>query len=177
MPIEIEVTVSPGLGQPVDLTPYLEAGMGPAVREVKSSADAALERLFRHRPPIDRAHHRAGRAGYGPLHGSLTTYAFAVQGDGAVGFVRTNVYYARFLERGAKAHPLAASRGHVLPILQAGGGGPHFRPRAKHPGVRPRYWMRGAAAENVQDVIGIFTREAERWAADAQAGMTAGMPG
>ena len=111
--IEVDVKVSPGLDTPVDITPYLRDAMGPATAEVKQSADAALAQFFRPRGNWAR---RQNKVGYGPLHGSVSVATVSAKGAGAAGFVRTFVFYARFLERGASAHALAAKPGRALAI-------------------------------------------------------------
>lgn len=172
--IDIEVTVSPGLAEPVDITPYLLDAMGPAAAEVMSSADAALAQFF---PKRNEWARRAGKVGYGPLHGSLSIATASAKGAGAVAYVRTFVFYSRFLETGAKRHPIHAKDARALAIRIPEPPGIAFRLSAeKHPGVRPRYWMRSATAANVSDVVAIITRAAEQWAEDAEAGLTKGMP-
>ena len=180
--VEVEVIVSPGLKSPLDITPYLRDAMYPATREVQASAEQAIGQLFKRRNNWSRRHNRQG---YGPLHGSLSSRSWSEKGDGAAGFVRTFAFYARFLEKGAGAHPVVAKNARALPIpttisafARVGGARPGllFRKRARHPGIRARFWMRSAANANVSDVVGHIERAASQWAVDAERGLGEGMP-
>lgn len=174
--VEIEVTVSPGLASPVPLGPYLEKAVTRGTENVRVAGEANISTMFR---PRGQWAARYKKPGYGPLHGSLTTLIVAPksEGAGAAGFVRTTVFYALFLELGAKPHrivPKARTASAVLPILQPDGTA-HFRPRADHPGIRAQFWMRKAVQRERPGVLLGIAQAAQAWARDAERGMTRGM--
>lgn len=162
MSFEIEVRLPPGLTNPPPLLPYLRAGMETATERVRVAGEAAAPRR-QALGPI----RRKGK-GYGPLAGSLTRIVFTSgPHDGAVGYVRSDVFYGRFLERGTAAHPIVAKhrRRDGRPGVLAWLPGPTFRRRVQAPALRPRWWFRGAAESERPAVEGIFERQAQAWAA------------
>src|SRR5262245_29729440 len=95
--IEILVAVNPALLRPHPMDAYLTAGMDPAVKLVRVAGERNLAGgMVR---PTGRPRRR-NKPGYGPLAGSLETEVLTPKGAGAAGYIRTRVYYGRFLEKG-----------------------------------------------------------------------------
>ena len=176
--IEVTVQVSPALSRPLPALPYLEAGMQSAVELVRDAAERNLSGGKVR--PSGRAR-RSSKPGYGPLRGSVTTQIVPVPGAGVIGRVRSGVFYGRFLETGAIAHPMEAKhRRHPDakkkgPGMLAFGavGAPTFRRSVKHPGIQPRFWMRSAAEEQSSSVVTVFARQTEAWTKAQQAAFQA----
>jgi hypothetical protein len=165
--ITIDVVVPPGILRPAPLEPYLRPAMETAVERVRAAADARITPSGQPR--------RKNAPGYGPLKGSLTTAVQPSKYGGSIGFVRTGVFYGRFLEFGTRPHPIpkltGQPRGGRRPVLAIPvGGGVIFRPRAQHPGQRPRFWMRGAAEQETSAIVAQFDQAARRWADAAVSG-------
>jgi hypothetical protein len=162
--VEVEVRVDPALTAPAPFLPYLKSGMERAVELVR----VAGERNVSGSPvrPSGKPR-RVNKPGYGPLKGSLTTHV-ATKGpsDGAAGFVRTGVFYARFLEYGAKPHAIIAKmRGGRQRMLAFGDAAePTFRLKVKHPGIRGRHWMRSAAEGETPAIVKTFEDATRTWA-------------
>jgi hypothetical protein len=153
--IEVDIVIPPGLTRPAPLLPHLKTAMEASVERVRAAGEGAVQ-------PWSRAR-RVNKPGYGPLAGSLTTHVVtAGPTDGAAGFVRTPVFYARFLEYGTQAHALAPRRPRRVLAFEVPGG-VRFRPRAQHPGLRARHWMRTAATSEVPAVQRAFEQAARAW--------------
>jgi hypothetical protein len=153
--LEVDIVIPPGLTRPAPLLPHLKTAMEASVERVRAAGERAL-------PSSGRAR-RVNKPGYGPLAGSLTTHVVtAGPTDGAAGFVRTPVFYARFLEYGTKAHALTPRRGRRVLAFDVPGG-VRFRPRAQHPGIRARHWMRTAAEAERPAVERDFEAAARAW--------------
>jgi hypothetical protein len=166
MPIAIDVIVrvSPALQQPLPPQKFLEAGMAEAVELVRAAAERNLSGGTG--PP-----RRASKPGAGPLRGSVTTKVIGIPGAGVAGFIRSGVFYGRFLETGAAAHPIEATHRRARTAKQPGPGmlafgdpvSPTFRRTVKHPGIRARYWMRSAAEAQAPAVVARLTRATTQW--------------
>ena len=176
MPVAIEVTVqvSPSLTRPLSVHPYLETAMQPAVELVR---DAAERNLSGGKVRPSGRPRRSSKPGYGPLRGSVTTKVIGIPGQGVAGYIRSGVFYGRFLETGAVAHPIEAKHRRHRDAKRPGPGmlafgavaTPTYRRKIQHPGIQPRYWMRSAAEEQESAVLRVFERAAETWAKAQQA--------
>jgi hypothetical protein len=167
--IEIDIVVPPGLTTPVPFDAYAKAGMETAVELVRQAGEANLSG-GRVRP--SGKPRRSAKPGYGPLAGSLTKEVIAPPGAGSAGYIRTNVFYGRFLEYGTKAHRITrrSRRGGRRMLAFGPAQAPTFRRQVQHPGVRGRFWMRSAAEASTPGVVAAFEREAHRWADAVSAG-------
>jgi hypothetical protein len=101
--------------------------------------------------------------------------SFTTPGDAAaVGYIRTITFYARFLEGGAKGHPISAkhqSRSGRPGTLRFGSPtDPAFRRRVAHPGISARFMMRDAADSQRAMTVTEFEEQTRRWAAAVQTG-------
>jgi hypothetical protein len=165
--IEVEVTVHPALLRPQPMDEFLRAGSETAARIVRTAGAGAM-------PGPSGKVNRIAKPGYGPLAGSLVEKYYFKPNDVMVAYVRTDVFYARFLEYGTRAgYPiprdtLARRRGErprAIMAIPLKGGTTIFRSQATHPGIRPRFWMRSAVEQATPDVVNAFEWQTRRWVA------------
>lgn len=166
--IDIIVQINPALLRALPPQPYLEAGMQTAVELVR---DAAERNLSGGKVRPSGRPRRSSKPGYGPLRGSVTTLVVSTPPEGVAGYIRSGVFYGRFLETGAVAHPIEAWHRRRRAAKRPGPGmlafgpmaGPTFRRKIMHPGIQPRYWMRSAAEQQGPAVVTLFERQIQQW--------------
>ena len=173
--VQVEIVVSPTLTTPPPLLPYLKDGMELSVERVRVAGERNVTggRVRQTGRP-----RRFNKPGYGPLAGSLTKHVFtAGPTDGASGFVRSNVFYGRFLEFGTQGHDIVARhrRANGRPGMLRFGpdSAPIFRRKVRAVGLGARHWMQDAAEGERPGVVTEFERAARRWADAFAAGTVA----
>lgn len=164
-PITVSVATAPALEAGLDLGPILRTAMDEAMRIPKEKAQQNLSG-------------RMARRRSGTLANSLTTLVVQA-GNDIAGFLRTPVFYGRFLETGTVAHPI---QGRVVRRRGRNGArrrilklGPDVYRRAVHPeGVRSRRWMETAAFEADPLMEAVLSRHVAAAAAAFQARLEKG---
>lgn len=156
--IEIHVEVDPALLKPAPMDAYLRRSVEHGAERVRLGAEGRIR-------PSGKVG-RLQRAGYGPLGGSLRKHFFAKPSEVSGAYVRTGVFYGRFLEYGTKGHKIAARvvAGRRPALALDVPGGTIFRRSANPKGIVARHWLASAATAATPGIVADFEDETRRWA-------------
>lgn len=161
---------------PVDFRPELTVNIDvPKSAEVMSEMQKAMRRavdavLKRARANLSGRFVRI-RSGKGLR--SLRTSVGTQGADRVIGLVGSPVFYLRMLHTGYPAQTMTVKRPGRKFFTYVAGGHLHTSRTIKHPGIRPRPWLRAAADESKADIFKAFSEAVKNLGARIAGGRAA----